>query len=70
MSYGICNICGCTDDGPCYHPVFGTCWWLDETHELCSHCIELAGGDPKVEHIKKPKAIRRAVKRKWNIWVV
>lgn len=49
MAYGICKICGCTDDKACYHPDFGPCWWLDETHELCSHCVELAG-DPKVQH--------------------
>lgn len=27
---------------PCDHdvhsPIFGNCWWVDETHELCSHC--------------------------------
>lgn len=48
MSYGICKICGCTDDTACYHPDFGPCWWVDETHELCSHCVELKD-DPSVE---------------------
>lgn len=41
MAYGICRICGCSDERACYHPDFGECWWIDETHELCSHCVEL-----------------------------
>ncbi len=41
MSYGTCKICGCTEDAACYHPEFGLCFWIDETHELCSHCVEL-----------------------------
>ena len=48
MAYGICKNCGCTDQTACYHPEFGPCWWIDETHELCSHCVELKD-DPAVE---------------------
>jgi len=47
MSYGTCKICGCTDDNACIHPDFGACWWVDNTHELCSHCVELPD-DPDV----------------------
>lgn len=38
--YGVCKVCGCTDDDPCFHPDYGFCWWVDETHELCSHCAD------------------------------
>ena len=48
MSYGTCKECGCTDDNACYHPDFGPCFWIDETHELCSHCVEFPD-DPAVE---------------------
>jgi len=41
MSYGKCKICGCTDNNACVHPDFGSCWWMDDSHELCSHCVEL-----------------------------
>lgn len=40
MPYGVCKICGCTDNDPCYHPDYGNCWWVDDTHELCSHCAD------------------------------
>lgn len=40
MPYGVCKICGCTENDPCYHPDYGTCWWVDDTHELCSHCAD------------------------------
>lgn len=43
MPYGICEVCGCTDNDPCSNPEHGNCWWVDETHELCSHCA-----DPKI----------------------
>lgn len=38
--YGVCKICGCTENDPCYHPDWGMCWWVDDTHELCSHCAD------------------------------
>jgi len=37
---GVCRICGCTEDNPCWHPDHGSCWWVDKTHTLCSHCAE------------------------------
>lgn len=37
---GVCRICGCTDDDPCFNPRVGNCWWIDETHTLCSHCAD------------------------------
>jgi hypothetical protein len=58
--YGVCHVCGCTEENHCYHPDFGNCWWVDENHTLCSHCAEkfLYGGewhpsirkDPKTQH--------------------
>ena len=36
--YGICKVCGCSDKDPCFSPNWGHCWWVDNTHELCSHC--------------------------------
>ena len=49
--YGVCKVCGCTDNDPCFHPDWGMCWWVDETHELCSHCAdpEIAD-DPETSH--------------------
>lgn len=35
---GICRICGCTDNDPCFNPKVGNCWWVDDTETLCSHC--------------------------------
>lgn len=40
MAYGVCKICGCKDDDPCFNPEYGLCWWVDDTHELCSHCAD------------------------------
>lgn len=40
MPYGTCKICGCTDHDPCYNPLHGNCYWVDDTHELCSHCAD------------------------------
>lgn len=51
MAYGVCKVCGCTDKDPCFNPRHGNCWWVDETHELCSHCSdpEIAE-DPETVH--------------------
>ncbi|MDF2854335.1 MAG: hypothetical protein K0Q87_186 [Neobacillus sp.] len=38
MAYGICKICGCTDDHACIKE-HGPCWWVDEDHTLCSGCV-------------------------------
>ena len=43
MAYGVCKVCGCTGNDPCFNPMYGNCWWADDTHELCSHCA-----DPKI----------------------
>jgi hypothetical protein len=53
MAYGTCNICGCTDNSACYHPDFGPCWWMNQEHDICSHCVELPD-DPRVERIVTP----------------
>lgn len=37
---GICRVCGCTEHDPCFHPNYGTCWWVDEEQTLCSHCAD------------------------------
>lgn len=51
MPYGICKVCGCTDHNPCYNPSHGTCWWVDDTHELCSHCADRSiADDPLTKH--------------------
>jgi hypothetical protein len=34
MLEGNCRICGCTDDRACP----GRCWWVNESHTLCSTC--------------------------------
>ncbi len=38
--YGVCKICGCKENDPCFHPDWGMCWWVDDSHELCSHCAD------------------------------
>lgn len=48
---GVCRICGCTDDDPCFNPRVGNCWWIDGTHTLCSHCAdEELSCDPETRH--------------------
>ena len=48
---GVCRICGCTDDNPCYNPQMGNCWWHDDTHTICSHCAdERIASDPETRH--------------------
>ena len=51
MAYGVCKVCGCTDNDPCHNPEYGNCWWVDDTHELCSHCAnpEIAN-HPATQH--------------------
>ena len=53
--YGVCKICGCTDNNACHHPDHGSCFWIDDYHELCSHCyIDEIKNDPSTEHpVKK-----------------
>ncbi len=40
LEYGVCRVCGCTENDPCYNPAYGCYWWTDKTHTLCSHCAE------------------------------
>lgn len=48
---GVCEICGCTDTAPCFNPMWGNCWWVDEEHSLCSHCdIYAVQHDPHTRH--------------------
>lgn len=48
---GTCEICGCTEMDPCYNPMWGYCWWVDEEHSLCSHCdIYAIQQDPCTGH--------------------
>lgn len=47
---GICRVCGCTMDNPCYNPKAGFCWWTDESETLCSHCYGIFKNDPATVH--------------------
>lgn len=49
--YGVCKVCGCTENDPCFHPDWGMCSWVDDTHELCSHCADSEiYNDPQTFH--------------------
>lgn len=40
--YGTCRVCGCTDQS-CFDCIMATgepCCWVDESHTLCSRCVE------------------------------
>ena len=39
---GTCVIYGCTDNA-CIHADEGPCWWIDNEHTLCSHCLNHFG---------------------------
>ena len=39
-TYGICKVCGCSMNNPCYNPKHGFCWWNDECETICSHCAD------------------------------
>jgi len=42
MSGGTCKICGCTD-ADCSHCIRRTgkpCSWVDNSHDICSACVE------------------------------
>lgn len=48
---GICRICGCTENDPCFNPKRGFCRWADESRTLCSHCaIKEIAEDPETVH--------------------
>ncbi|MBM7317903.1 hypothetical protein [Streptococcus suis] len=38
MKKGFCKLCGCNWITPCIDGSYGTCWWVDESQPLCSHC--------------------------------
>ena len=53
---GVCRVCGCTENDPCYHSDYGTCCWADEEHTLCSHCAEKRiAEDPLTAHCVNTK---------------
>lgn len=35
---GVCLVCGCTDETPCYDEAHGPCFWI--TSNVCSACID------------------------------
>lgn len=39
---GICRVCGCSMNNPCYHPDHGYCSWVEPS--LCSHCATVEQG--------------------------
>ena len=46
-----CPKCGCTESNACTHPDFGTCWWVNDSIDTCSHCFfEEIAKDPHTEH--------------------
>lgn len=48
---GVCSVCGCTMNDPCYHPEHGFCWWADDEQTICSHCADEAiANDPRTVH--------------------
>ncbi|ETT61302.1 hypothetical protein BSK66_27640 [Paenibacillus odorifer] len=51
--YGICKVCGCTDNNACVS-VNGPCYWLNKEHDLCSECSDWQGVDiskiPKIDN--------------------
>lgn len=51
LKVGVCRICGCTEDDPCYNPIHGYCWWADSTRTICSHCADSSiADDPHTVH--------------------
>lgn len=49
--YGKCIVCGYTQFNACYHPDYGSCWWIGEKCLLCSHCANPdIYSDPNTEH--------------------
>lgn len=60
--YGVCKICGCTDDNACYHPDCGPCCWADDNHDICSHCMLFK--PEEVERINPYKRIANLKKLK------
>jgi hypothetical protein len=51
MKYGTCKICGCTDYdcSQCVEKTGEPCFWVDDTHTLCSACDETLPPDVQDE---------------------
>ncbi|MCR4714262.1 MAG: hypothetical protein K5751_07775 [Treponemataceae bacterium] len=48
---GVCRICGCTANNPCYNPRAGYCWWMNPRETICSHCkVPEIKTDAKTKH--------------------
>lgn len=48
---GVCRVCGCTEDNPCFNPKYGYCSWVNESMTLCSHCANKdIAEDPETIH--------------------
>jgi len=48
---GVCRVCGCTWNDPCYNPKYGMCWWWDDKESVCSHCAnKRIFNDPDTRH--------------------
>jgi hypothetical protein len=56
--YGKCKICGCTANNACNHADFGSCWWVNDDNDLCSHCY--------IDELKDNPAVERPAKRLWH----
>jgi hypothetical protein len=67
MSYGICKVCGCTDNNACIHPVDGACSWVDDSHEICSHCVDHPSSDQSVERQRPADRFRKLQKGRENL---
>ncbi|MBQ6246168.1 MAG: hypothetical protein IJK04_04830, partial [Kiritimatiellae bacterium] len=50
---GVCRVCGCTEDNPCYHPEHENCSWVDDECTLCSHCASEAEGGYGIKDTSK-----------------
>lgn len=51
---GVCRVCGCTQENPCYHPIHGNCWWVEPS--LCSHCAAKWPNGHLTEHCINDKS--------------
>ena len=48
---GVCKVCGCTMNNPCFSHKYGFCWWHSATEDICSHCAEKEiSEDPNTIH--------------------
>ena len=53
---GVCRVCGCTEENPCFNPKYGYCTWADNTQTICSHCADKnIADDPQTKHCVNDK---------------